>query len=129
MDRIALPASPRTPLVDVDFALGTLVMRGESYPEDAAGFFGPLHKALADYLKGRGAAAVTVEMEMAYFNSSSAKALMNMFQLLETAARSGTPVTIQWRFAEGDETMQEFGEEFAADFEHATFELCPHAAS
>ncbi len=45
MDRITLPRTERSPEVDFDFASGRLVLRGESYPEDAAAFFGPLLQA------------------------------------------------------------------------------------
>jgi len=41
MDRITLPRTERSPEVDFDFASGRLVLRGESYPEDAAAVAAP----------------------------------------------------------------------------------------
>ena len=114
----------RSPAVEFDFARGHFTMSGESYPEDAAGFFGPLLQGMRDFVGGGGTPAL-VDIEMSYFNSSSAKALMNLFQLLEGAASSGRKVVINWRFREDDDTMREFGEDFSEDFVHAQFNLCP----
>ena len=115
----------RSPAVDFDFERGHFAMSGESYPEDAAGFFGPLLQAMRDFVGDASAVPATVEIEMTYFNSSSAKALMNLFQLLENAAAGGRKVVINWRFREDDDTMREFGEDFGEDFVHAQFNLCP----
>ena len=60
---------------------------------------------------------------MAYFNTSSAKALMNMVQILESAARSGTKVAIRWLFTEDDDVIREFGEDFSMELEHVRFQL------
>lgn len=117
----------RSPAVEFDFERGYFAMNGESYPEDAAGFFGPLLQAMRDFVGDGREIPATVDIEMAYFNSSSAKALMNLFQLLEAAASAGQEVVINWRFREDDDTMREFGEDFGEDFVHARFNLCPIA--
>lgn len=123
MERISIPGSERTPQVDFDFDQGRLTLNGESYPEDAAAFFGPLHQAIASALATGESRPLIFEIALTYFNSSSAKALMNMFMLLEDAAASGPDVTVRWLYMPGDETIQEAGEDFAADFAHARFEL------
>lgn len=123
MSRIQIAATERSPLVDFDFASGHLQLRGESYPEDAAAFFGPLLQALRGHLGASEPEPITFEVGLAYFNSSSAKALMNLFMPLEDAAAEGRPVTIRWHYAAGDETIAEAGEDFAADFDHARFEM------
>lgn len=123
MDRIQLARTERAPEVDFDFAAGRFVLRGESYPEDAAAFFGPLLQALRGYLDEPRSDPITFEVALAYFNSSSAKALMNLFMPLEDAAAAGRPVAIRWLFAPDDDVIQEAGEDFAADFEHARFDM------
>ena len=123
MDRIQLAATDRSPQVDFDFASGHLSLRGESYPEDAAAFFGPLLQALRAHLADQSRAPIVFEVGLAYFNSSSAKALMNLFMPLEDAAEEGRSVTVRWHFVDGDETIEEAGEDFAADFSHARFEM------
>ncbi|MCJ2084094.1 DUF1987 domain-containing protein [Methylobacterium sp. J-090] len=123
MDTISLPATDRSPRVDFDFDGGRLALRGESYPEDAAAFYGPLLQALKGYLATVTTDPIVFEVGLAYFNSSSAKALMNLFMPLEDAAAEGRRVTIRWFYADGDETIAEAGEDFAADFSHARFEM------
>ena len=126
MEKILKEATDRTPAVVFDFEMGKLSFKGESYPEDASAFFGPLHNALEEFLKGD-FEHLAFDIELAYFNSSSAKALMNLFQLLESAAEEGKKVDVNWVYNEDDDTMQEFGEDFASDMEHLTFNLCPNA--
>ncbi|KTS25636.1 Fe-S oxidoreductase [Methylobacterium indicum] len=128
MDRIQIPATSRSPLVDFDFPAGRLVLRGESYPEDAAAFYGPLLQALRGHLD-EGGGPLTVDVALSYFNSSSAKALMNLFMPLEDAAGEGRDVTVRWLYAEGDDTIAEAGEDFAADFSHARFEMVQETAA
>ncbi|WP_019906169.1 DUF1987 domain-containing protein [Methylobacterium sp. 77] len=123
MDPIQIPASDRSPRVDFDFAAGRFTLSGESYPEDAAAFFGPLLHGLRTYLSASTSDPIVFEVELAYFNSSSAKALMNLFMPLEEAAAEGRAVTIRWLYTEGDETIAEAGEDFASDFSHARFDL------
>lgn len=125
MTELRILATDRTPEVHFDYAAGRLSLVGESYPEDAAAFFGPLYQGLKDYVAGIQQAAVQLDMRMAYFNSSSAKALMRLFQLLEDAAAAGNSVVIHWHYHRDDDTMQEFGEDFAQDFTHARFTLMP----
>jgi len=123
MDNLSIPASERSPQVDFDFTAGFLSLKGESYPEDASKVFGPIFGALDSFLPTAGGRQVRFDVELVYFNSSSAKALMNMFLKLDEAASKGVAITVNWRFAPDDETMKEFGEDFSEDLEHVAFNL------
>ena len=123
MDNLIIAASERSPEVYFDVAAGTLRIKGESYPEDASSVFGPIFAALQEYLGHGAGTGLKVDFELIYFNSSSAKALMNMFQMLENA--SGVEIVVNWQFMADDETMKEFGEDFSEDLEHVTFNLVP----
>ncbi|KAA0598670.1 hypothetical protein J2848_000955 [Azospirillum lipoferum] len=123
MDSLTIPATGRTPGVSFDFVGGHLRMTGESYPDDVAGFFGPVFEALRGFLGRPDGGPVHFDMELLYFNSSSAKALMNIFQMLETVARSGRPVTVTWCVEENDDSMRELGEDFAEDLRHVVFRM------
>ncbi|ONG58877.1 Fe-S oxidoreductase [Pseudoroseomonas deserti] len=123
MDRILLEATDRSPKVDFDFAGGRFALEGEAYPEDAAAFFGPLLQGLKQHVQAQPAAAIRFDVALSYFNSSSAKALMNLFMVLEEAAAAGAAVAIGWHYQEGDDSLQEAGEDFSADFTHARFEM------
>jgi hypothetical protein len=123
MDNLKIAATERSPEVDFDFKHGILSLRGESYPEDASTVFGPIFQALEGFLGAVGGREVRVDFDLTYFNSSSAKALMNMFQLFEQAAAQGARIKITWFFSPDDDTMKEFGEDFSEDLEHVTFDL------
>lgn len=123
MESLTIPATGRTPGVSFDFASGHLRMTGESYPDDVAGFFGPVFEALRGFLDRPDGSPIRFDMELLYFNSSSAKALMNIFQMLETVARGGRPVTVTWCVEENDESMRDLGEDFAEDLRHVAFRM------
>lgn len=122
-ERLSIAATPRTPAIDFDFAAGRLSMRGESYPDDVATLFGPVVGALREHLAEESAAPLRLDIELVYFNSSTAKVLMTLFQMLEAAARQGRPVTVHWYYEAEDEAMREFGEDFSEDLEHVSFNL------
>ncbi len=123
MDKLHIPATERSPEVDFDFAAGILSIKGESYPEDASRVFGPIFAALEPFLAGAAGREIRVDIELIYFNSSSAKALMNLFRMFDRAAGSGVHLVLNWRFAPDDETLREFGEDFSEDLEHMAFNL------
>lgn len=123
MENLMIAATERSPEVDFDFEAGRLSLKGESYPEDASSVFGPIFAALERFLKQAEGKEIRFDFSLIYFNSSSAKALMNMFQLLDHAAERGVKVVVNWFYAPDDETMQEFGEDFSEDLEHVTFNL------
>ncbi|MBI5162392.1 MAG: DUF1987 domain-containing protein [Magnetospirillum sp.] len=129
MENLTIPATERSPAVEFDFAAGRLSLKGESYPEDASAVYGPIFQALEAFLATATERTVRFDFEMIYFNSSSAKALMNMFLRLDRAAAAGVTVVVNWVSAADDETMREFGEDFSEDLDHLTFNLVESAGA
>jgi SiaC family regulatory phosphoprotein len=123
MPKLKIPATDRSPEVDFDFDNHRLRLRGESYPEDVAAFYGPVFEALDGYLDQLRSGTCALDVELIYFNSSSAKAIMSLLEKLDEAAERITSVTINWYYDEEDDTMRELGEEFGEDLEHAEFRL------
>jgi len=131
MESIFIAASPASPEIDFRFDQHTLSIKGESYPENAAAFYGPLIERVRAYLANGVAgcrdAGVTVNVSLAYFNSSSTKMLFTFFEALNHAAMHGTPVRLNWYHDEDDDTILEFGQELRDDF--AALEFHDHAVS
>ena len=123
MANLHIAGSERTPAVDFDFTAGQLSLVGESYPEDASRVFGPIFNALDSFLPAMTGRDISFDIELIYFNSSSAKALMNMLLKLDEAAAQGANITINWRFLAEDETMLEFGQDFSEDLQYVIFNL------
>ncbi len=123
MDKVSIDATERSPAVEFDFGGNTFLVKGESYPEDVTAFYGPLMEQLEPHLREQRGATISFVFDLIYFNSSSAKILMGLFDLLEEVATDGNDVTVTWNYEEGDDNMQELGEEFGEELEHAKFVL------
>ena len=123
MDTVSIAATERTPEVLFDFQANTYLIRGEAYPEDVNQFFGPLVAQLEEHLNALRDGAVEFTFEMIYFNSSTAKIFMMIFDLLDAAAEVGNAVSVRWLYEADDDNMQELGEEYGEDLEYASFSL------
>ena len=123
MEPMKIAATERSPEIDFDFAANVFSLRGESYPEDVTQFYGPIMEKLDAHLSGLSDGEVEFNFELIYFNSSTAKTLMNLFDLLDSTAASGNKVVVNWFFDADDENMEELGEEFGEDLENAEFHL------
>ena len=111
-----LAATPSSPEIDFRFDQHTLSIKGESYPENAAAFYGPLNAAVRNYVETCHDAQITVHVSLAYFNSSSTKMLFTLFDILNQAALDGNRVRLNWYHDEDDDTILEFGQELQQDF-------------
>jgi len=123
MENIKIEATERSPEIDFDFSADVFAIKGESYPEDVTAFYGDVISKLESHLGALDGGSVEFNFELIYFNSSTAKVLMGLFDLLEETAEGGVDVNINWLFDEEDDTMEELGGEFAEDLEHAQFNM------
>jgi hypothetical protein len=122
MDNLFIAASPSSPEVDFRFDERQLSLKGESYPENAAQFWGDIITALRNFLtEDANATTVTVNVALAYFNSSSTKMLFSLFGALNDKAKRGTEVVLNWYHDEDDDTIFEFGQELMEDFPDLVF--------
>lgn len=125
MNNLYIAATTTSPEVDFQFDQNALILRGESYPENAAAFYAPIIERLRAYLESRSDSVITVQVTLTYFNSSSTKMLFSVFDALDRAASSGNRVLVRWYRDAEDETILEFGEELQADFKAIEFTDCP----
>lgn len=116
MERLLLKDSKSTPFVDFNADKDMLIIKGQSYPEDAFSFFKPLLEWLKEYLKGKAGQDVGVEVTLTYTNTSSSKCIMMLLDLLEAAADQGVNVKLKWICNQQNEYEQEFAEEFKEDY-------------
>lgn len=111
MEKFYIPSTSKTPEIFADPSLGSIVFRGRSIPENATEFYQSLAQWLGEYLEHPPQKTV-VDVCLEYFNTSSSKALVEVFRLLEPLKRRGGEVLLRWHFEEGDEDMRESGEDF-----------------
>lgn len=117
MDNLFIEATKYTPEISFNASNNELVIKGETYPENTAEFYSPVFNWLEEYLNQLKEESVTVNIEIIYFNSSSSKVLMDLFDRLEDAVKEGKNITLNWIYDKDDESALEYGEEFQEDLE------------
>ncbi len=124
MENLAIEATNQTPKVSFDAENHVLEFKGESYPENTALFIAPIFVWLKKYLEQLGEQTFTVNVELTYFNSSTSKMLLNLFEQLEAEVEDNNKnIIVNWIYDAEDYNIEEFGEEFQEDLETLTFNL------
>ncbi|MGC8602628.1 MAG: DUF1987 domain-containing protein [Desulfomonilaceae bacterium] len=123
MEPITIDATKSSPFVLIDPAAHLFQIKGESYPENAAKFFGPVLSFINEYLYSSGTSRITIDMQLTYFNSSSSKVLLNLFESLEKAVSEGKDVIVNWWYHPENEILLEAGEEFQNEFPSLPFKF------
>ena len=125
MDNIDISPTARTPSLKLNLDTYEFVLEGESYPEDTTKFYTqPIGQVIA-FLGTKQDKPIICKFKLKYFNSSSAKVIMDLFTAMEESAASGNSVKIEWHYVADDDNMQELGEEFSEELSLANFELIP----
>lgn len=123
MEKFIVEATKSSPSICFDPQTCTLEITGESYPENSSLFYEPLFDLLEEYLEADKNQNLEVNMQIIYFNSSSSKAFMNLFEMLDSAVQRGKKIVVNWRYHEENDTALECGEEFMEDVEGLVFNL------
>jgi len=114
METLQIASTPKTPFISFDPESGKLEMKGKSIPENSKGFFEPIYNWLEQY-RLQPKADTIIEIQLDYFNTSSAKCIADFFKKLDNMHVSGlTSITVNWHYNEDDGDMQEAGADFAS---------------
>jgi hypothetical protein len=123
MENLIIKATKSSPSIRLDAQTRIFDIAGESYPENAANFYAPVFEWIDLFFSQMNGTPVTVNITLHYFNSSSSKVLMDIFDRLENAQANGTPITVNWRYHEENDTAIECGEEFKEQIECIAFNM------
>ena len=115
MERFTLDGTKKTPLVILDPA-GKLRLGGRSIPEDASKFFDSVLQWIIEYVSSP-QETTTIDIELEYFNSASAKFVMQILRELSEVIHNGKELKINWYYEEGDDDILERGEYYASILE------------
>lgn len=99
------------------------MIKGESFPENSAKFYAPVLEWLRQYIAGLEDGKMTLEFEIIYFNSSTSKVFMTIFDMLQAELGCGKDISVLWKCDENNETAIECGEEFKEDLEGLPFDI------
>jgi len=92
---------------------GMIRIRGRSIHENMFEFFKPVEDWVNEYIKSP-ADVTCVDMSLEYFNSASAKLLIQLFQKISHVQLKNKKFIINWYYEEGDEDIFERGEYFSS---------------
>ncbi|NOQ30535.1 MAG: DUF1987 domain-containing protein [Helicobacteraceae bacterium] len=121
MQNLNIEATKYTPKIDFNFETNSLKIVGKSTPENTFEFFEPIKSWLGEYFTEPKEAIVTFNVP--YFNSSSSRAIYDVFDILSDAHGEGSKLTVNWEYNENNENAEESGEEFQEDFEELSINL------
>ena len=111
MKKYELQGTPKTPAVLFDPEQGQLTFTGRSVHENSDKFYTPIFELLQEYAASP-ADETMVRFELEYFNTSSAKYILDLIKKLEEMKLSGNSVKVEWIFEEGDLDMEEAGQDY-----------------
>ena len=118
-------ATKETPRILLDKENNKFEFEGRSRPENVSEFYHPVLHWFEEYHKNPNKETV-VNMNFEYFNTSSAKAILELLKTLESYYLSGMDIKILWHYHIDDEDMQDSGEDYASmvklPFEYKVFE-------
>lgn len=121
MEALRTLGSDNTPEINLDLDSKTYYIKGESRPENVSVFYGPVMQWIEDWggqlyyrVQQTGKEEHNFVFQFEYFNSSSAKYLMDLILKINEINESheGINVTIDWVYDEMDEDILDAGEEF-----------------
>lgn len=125
MENFQIEGENYIPTVNFNAEIGVLEISGESYHEYTIEFFQPIFEWLNTYLEQEGRTLV-FNFRMTYFNTSSSRRFLEIFDLLEDYSKSKNGnVTVNWYYEKDDVDMLESGEEYAEDVD-LSFNLLPY---
>lgn len=111
MEILTIEGAPKTPTVNLNPNDGIIEIKGRSIPENSIEFYKPVVDWLEEY--GNSPKEKTnVNIQLEYFNTSSSKCILDVLKKLESIAKAGNDITINWYYEEDDEDMLEAGEDY-----------------
>ena len=104
-------ARKTTPYVCINYSTGHIEMKGVSHAENVFTFFNPIYEAIR-YFAIFPSTQIVADFSFEYFNTSSARSIFMILKEMKELQKRGRQLTINWHYEEGDDDMQETGEDF-----------------
>ncbi|MBN2826026.1 MAG: DUF1987 domain-containing protein [Campylobacterales bacterium] len=122
MNKLHIKATKSSPEIILDPTTHKHLLKGESYPENSLEFYKEFFEWIDSYIDELDdTQEVIFDIELIYFNSSSSKVLMDLFDIFDDACEDGKKIVVNWIYDEDNDAILEYGEEFAEDYESLKF--------
>lgn len=115
MEDLVLAKSAYLPGVSFNVNTGILSISGRSVSENPVPFYQNLQDWVCSYFQKPHSKTV-LSFEMEYVNSSSAKLVYNIIEVVDQFAEKGCNCEVLWHFEHDDESMEELGLHFQGSF-------------
>ncbi len=112
MEELRLPGTKSSPDVILNPS-GIIKIKGRSISENILDFFKPVEEWVIEYIKTP-ADITCLDITLEYFNSASAKLLIQLFLKISYVQLKNKKFIINWYYEEGDEDILERGEYFSS---------------
>jgi hypothetical protein len=118
MQTLQIKSTPTSPEIEFLPKQNIFIIRGNSAPEDVRSLYYPVIEWLRifidDVLEGEfqifnATNPVRFQIDLSYFNSSSAKFLYDIIIELKRMPPAGYPVMVEWMYDEADIDMKDAG--------------------
>lgn len=122
MEKLYISHTRNTPEIHFSPLENIFLIRGKSSPEDVRAMYYPVIEWIKQYIDEimeTGNTNFTLDsplrfqVNLKYFNSSSAKFLYDIFQELNRLVPSGIPFVVEWVYDKEDIDLKEAGSEIA----------------
>lgn len=112
MEELRISPTKNTPEVILN-PEGIIRIKGRSIHENVTDFFEPVEDWISEYITVP-ADITSVDMNLEYFNSASAKVFIHILQKITYVTLKHKKFIFNWYYEEGDEDILERGEYFAS---------------
>ncbi len=133
MEALIIEATESSPAVKFDIVSNLFIISGKSRPENTGKFYSPIIDWVTKFeevLTSRknektDNATVVLVINMEYFNSISAKYILDIILILKDFVLKGHKIAIEWHYSKSDDDMLDTGKEFS-NMVNLTFDFIAH---
>jgi len=112
MEELRISPTKNTPEVILN-PQGIIRIKGRSIHENVTDFFEPIEDWISEYITVP-ADITSVDMNLEYFNSASAKVFIHILQKVTYVTLKHKKFVFNWYYEDGDDDILERGEYFAS---------------
>lgn len=112
MTHLILESTPKTPNIAFNNDSGIFEIKGMSCAEYALDFYKPVFDWLDEYME-RPKLKTTLNVKLKYFNTSSAKCILQLLERIGKIKEKGFEIEVNWFYNKDDEQMIADGENYS----------------
>jgi len=120
MEKLIIEPTSNSPSVILNPEKNKFEFSGESRPENVSAFYKPILEwldkfstVLSDQDPSKRSMPREFECNFEYFNSTSAKFILDIYKILSKLHSEGHEILVKWHYEEDDEDMLEVGMEMS----------------